>query len=100
MNVQTISLQPAAAQQVEVALNKQPCTIRVCQRDGDIYVDLYVNGEAVVLGALARDRVGLTRHSHLPFKGELLVVDTHGTDDPHYTGFGERWLLAHMPEQD
>lgn len=98
MNVQTISLQRIAAQQVEVSLNKQPCIIRVCQRDDDIYVDLYVNGEAIVLGALARDRVGLTRHSHLPFKGELLFVDTHGTDDPQYTGFVDRWQLLHLYE--
>lgn len=98
MNVQTISLQQVAAQQVEVSLNKQPCIIRVCQRASDVYVDLYVNGEAVVLGALARDRVGLTRHSHLPFKGELLFVDTHGADDPQYTGFVDRWQLLHLYE--
>ena len=98
MNVQTISLQQVAAQQIEVPLNKQPCIIRVCQRDDDIYVDLYVNGEAVVLGALARDRVGLTRHSHLPFKGELLFVDTHGSEDPQYTGLGDRWRLLYLYE--
>lgn len=96
MNVQIISLQQVAAQQVEVALNKQPCVIRVCQRASDVYVDLHVNGEAVVLGALARDRVGLTRHSYLPFKGELLFVDTHGSDDPQYTSFGERWLMLYF----
>ena len=98
MDVQTISLQQVAAQQVEVSLNKQPCTIRVCQRDDDIYVDLYVNSEAVVLGALARDRVGLTRHSHLPFKGELLFVDTHGSEDPQHTGLINRWQLIYLYE--
>ena len=96
MNVQTISLQQVATQQVEVSLNKQSCTIRVCQRDSDIYVDLYVNGEAVVLGALARDRVGLTRHSHLPFKGELVFMDTRGRDDPQYSNFEDCWKLLYL----
>ena len=96
MNIETINLQTSASQQFSANLGEQPCTIRVCQRDDDIYVDLYVNGEAVVLGALARDRVGLTRHSHLPFRGELLFVDTHGTDDPHYIDFGNRWQLLYL----
>ena len=96
MNVQTISLQQVAAQQVEVSLNKQSCTIRVCQRNEDIYVDLYVDGEPVVLGALARDRVGLTRHAYLPFKGELLFVDTHGSDDPRWVDFQTTCCLIYL----
>lgn len=96
MNVQIIPLQQVPSQQFSINLNNQPCTIKVHQRDGHVYVDLYVNGEAVVLGALARDRVGLTRHAYLPFNGELLFVDTHGSDDANYTGFGERWLLAYL----
>lgn len=96
MNVQIIPLQQVPSQQFSINLNNQPCTIKVHQRDGHVYVDLYVNGEAVVLGALARDRVGLTRHAYLPFNGELLFVDTHGGDDANYTGVGERWLLAYL----
>lgn len=98
MNIETINLQKSASQQFSANLSEQPCTIKVHQRGSDVYVDLYVNGEAVVLGALARDRVGLTRHLHLPFKGELLFVDTHGSIDPQYTGFGERWQLLYLYE--
>ena len=95
MNVQTIPLQQVPSQQFSINLNNQPCTIKVYQRDGHVYVDLYVNGDAVVLGALARDRVGLTRHTYLPFKGELLFVDTHGSEDPLYTGLGGQWKLVY-----
>ena len=96
MNIETINLQKSASQQISANLAAQSCTIRVHQRNGDIYVDLHVISEAVVLGVLARDRVGLTRHAYLPFRGELLFVDAHSTDDPQYTGLGERWLLAYL----
>ena len=96
MNVQTIPLQQVPFQQFSINLNNQPCTIKVHQRDGHLYVDLYVDDTAVVLGALARDRVGLTRHAYLPFKGELLFVDTHGSDDPQYTSVGGQWKLVYF----
>ncbi|BBG30366.1 phage baseplate plug family protein [Zymobacter palmae] len=96
MNVQIIPLQQAPSQQFSINLNNQSCTIKVHQRDGHVYVDLYVNGEAVVLGALARDRVGLTRHAYLTFNGELLFVDTRERDDPRYTDFSARWSLLYL----
>jgi len=96
MNIQTIPLQQVPSQQFSINLNNQPCTIKVHQRDGHVYVDLYVNGEAVVLGALARDRIGLTRHAYLPFSGELLFVDTHGANDPQHSAIGERWKLTYL----
>ena len=95
MNIQTIPLQQVPSQQFSINLGNQPCTIKVHQRDGHVYVDLYVNGKAVVLGALARDRVGLTRHAHLPFSGELLFVDTQNSDDPLYTGFSSQWFFIY-----
>lgn len=98
MNIQTITLQQTPSQQLDLSLNEQACTLKVGQRSGNVYVDLYVNNSPIVTGALARDRVGLTRHDYLPFKGELLFVDTHGTDDPQYTGFGDRWQLLYLYE--
>ena len=98
MSIETINLQTSASQQFSANLGEQPCTIKVHQRDGDIYVDLYVDSEPVVLGVLARDRVGLTHHAYLPFKGELLFVDTLGSDDPQYTGLGDRWRLLYLSE--
>lgn len=98
MNIQTITLQQAASQQLDVSLNEQACTLNIRQLSGDIYVDLYVNSKPVVLSALARDRVGLTRHAYLPFKGELLFVDTHGSEDPQYKISGDRWQLLYLYE--
>ena len=96
MNVQIIPLQQVPSQQFSINLGDQPCTIKVHQRDDHVYVDLYVNGEAAVLGALARDRIGLTRHAYLPFEGELLFVDTRGRDDPLYADFSARWHLLYL----
>lgn len=98
MNIQTITLQQTPSQQLDVSLNEQACTLNIRQLSGDIYVDLYVDSKPVVLGALARDRVGLTRHAYLPFKGEVLFVDTHGSEDPQYTGIGGRWQLLYLYE--
>lgn len=96
MNVQTISLQQVPSQQFSINLDNQPCTIKVHQRDGHVYVDLYVNDEAIVLGTLVRDRVGITRHAYLPFKGELVFVDTYKQLSPSHNGMGSRWLMAYF----
>lgn len=96
MNIETIELQKTASQQFNVSLGEQTCTIRVIQRESNVYVDLYVDSTAIVFGSIARDRVGLVSHSHLPFKGELLFVDNHGSDDPQYTDFGDRWQLLYL----
>lgn len=98
MNIQTITLQQTSSQQLDLSLNEQACTLKVVQRSGNVYVDLYVSNSPIVMGALARDRVGLTRHEYLLFKGELLFVDLHGNDDPQCAGLGDRWQLLYLHE--
>ncbi|WP_456300744.1 hypothetical protein [Zymobacter palmae] len=63
-------------------LGKQPYTIKIHQRDGHVYVDLYVNGKAVVL---VQERLSLTRHAYFPFSGELVFVGTRERDDHRST---------------
>ena len=42
----------------------------------------------------------LLQESYLGFSGDLVWVDTMGTDDPIYTGLGTRFQLAYLEPAD
>lgn len=92
-----IPLQKTTSQSFKAVLAEQDCSIKVHQRAGYVYVDLTADGRQIVLGSLARDRVGLVRHDYLGFKGELMFEDTQGNNDPRCEGFNERWRLMYIP---
>lgn len=93
----SIPLQRTPSQSFNVVLAEQNCSIKVHQRAGYVYVDLVADGRQIVLGSLARDRVGLVRHDYMGFKGELMFEDAQGNDDPRFDGFNERWRLMYIP---
>lgn len=88
----------APAQSLKVNLGGQRCEIEINQKyPGGVFLSLTVNGVSVVNYAICRDRVSIVRHSYLNFVGTLSFVDTQGTSDPDYTGFGSRFQLAYIP---
>ena len=54
-----------------------------------------VNDVLIVAGMICLDRVRIVRHEYLGFIGNLVFIDTQGTSDPEYTGFGSRYLLIY-----
>lgn len=89
----TIPLVATPSQTLNVQLGDQSCRIDVRQRRTGLFVDLYVRDVAIFQGVKALDRCKLVREGYLDFTGELFFTDTHGNDDPDYTGLGDRFLL-------
>ena len=96
-----IPLTVTPSQQVVVTLGGQNCVINVYQKEGIMYVDLTNGGVVAITGVIACDRNFIVRYPYLGFSGDLAFVDTQGTTDPVYTGFGPasanpRYVLLYL----
>ncbi|MBV1833082.1 phage baseplate plug family protein [Novacetimonas pomaceti] len=96
MTAYVVPISPISRQSVSVSLGQQSCQVTIDARpDLGVFVSVWVGTVPVVLSSLARDRVGLVRYAYTGFVGELKFMDTQGTDDPDFTGFGDRWILVY-----
>lgn len=93
MAVLEIPLSATPYQTLSVQLGEQSCRVNVRQRRTGVFVDLYEQDRAVVLGVKALDRVAMVRGAYLGFDGQLFFADTQGNEPPRYDGLGSRWLL-------
>jgi hypothetical protein len=91
-----VPLNPVPNQAVTVALAGQNTQINIYQKLYGLFVDLYVAGVLIVAGTPALDRNLIVRSAYLGFVGDLVFIDTQGTDDPTYTGLGSRFQLAYI----
>lgn len=95
--MQKIPIIAAPNQTFSITLGGQQCRITVRQKSTGVYLDLVANNVAIVTTAICRDRVALVRNAYRPFTGNLAFVDTQGTTDPQYSGFGARYQLVYTP---
>lgn len=95
-----ITLKPFRAQRFDISLDGQSCTIRLNQRSTGLYIDLTVDGKAVMQGVLCLNGNKLVRYSYLPFKGELFFADLEGSSDPAWEGLGTRYRLYYLSESE
>jgi len=98
--MQVIPLQAIPSQTFTVQLAQQTCTMWLRQIETGTYLDLTVNGAPVVTGKRVHDRCRIVRRPHLPFVGDLAMVDTQGADEPDHTGLGDRWVLMYLEAAD
>ncbi|WP_160286398.1 Ig domain-containing protein [Pseudomonas knackmussii] len=98
--MQIIPLAAVAAQTLKVVLGQQNCVLNVYQKSTGIYLDVTLEGEVILTGVLARDRVRCIRQDYLGFVGDLAFMDTQGADDPVYSGLGSRWVLMYLEPAD
>lgn len=91
-----IPLVATPSQVVNVALGGQSCTIKVYQLATGLFVDVYVNGAAVIVGVIARNMTRIVRNAYLGFVGDLTFYDTQGVADPDYTGLGGRFEFVYL----
>lgn len=93
-----IPLLATPSQRLTITLGKQRCQIEVTQKyTGGVFLTLTVDGVNVANSTLCRDRVAVVRQLSRPLVGKLAFVDTQGTSDPDYTGFGTRFQLVYIP---
>lgn len=98
----TIALKKAPLQQFTVLLNNQRCEIRLyyCGFTDDLFVDLKLNDRIILQGVKAENGNRIVRYKYLGFSGDLIFIDSQGNDNPVYTGFGDRWDLYYMTEEE
>ncbi|HEY1441401.1 MAG TPA: hypothetical protein VGF65_11295 [Mycobacterium sp.] len=94
---QIVPLQTVPAQVLNTTLNGQYCQINVYQRTTGLFVDVGLNGLLVVGGILALDRNWIIRDFYRGFLGDITFWDSQGTEDPDWTGIGQRFFLGYWP---
>ena len=93
--MQVIPLTPVASQSFSVQLNTQNCVINLYQKSTGLFIDLTVDGNVIVESMTCLNAVGIVREAYLGFDGQLVFIDTIGTNDPEYTGLGSRYILTY-----
>ena len=94
--MQIVPLKGEKAQTEFATLGNQVCQINVSQKLYGLFLDLYVGGDLIVAGATCQDRNRLVRSAYLGFSGDLMFMDTLGTEDPTWDGLGSRFLLTYL----
>ena len=100
-----IPLQPVPAQNVQVQLDQQNCTLNLYQLDTGLYMDVSVSDAPVVIGVLCLNLNLIVRSEYLGFAGDFYWIDnfssvpTNGSD-PYYTGIGDQFSLAYLLPSD
>lgn len=91
----------AVPNQVEaVPLDGRSCIIAVNQRSTGLFIDVFMDGEAIVTGVLCEDRNPLVRDYYRGFPGELFFFDTEGSADPTYEGLASRYQLIYIEQSE
>lgn len=93
-----IPLRPVPSQKVLVNIGGKMVTILIRQLAGRQYFSMSADGVVYVESSLMVDRVPLIRARYLGFGGDFMSVDTQGTDNPSFTGWGSRYFLLYDNE--
>jgi hypothetical protein len=98
--MQVVPLQPTANQTLQCQLNGQSCTIDVWQTAYGLFFTLYVGTQLIKASVICENLVALIREAYFGFSGDFAFVDTQGTSDPVFTGFGTRFILIYFTPAD
>ena len=91
-----IPLQPNPAQEVQVILGGQNCTLSVYWKWGKLYADLLVDSEPIFVGAICQNLQWVNQSPSPVFSGGLIFVDSLGEEAPRWDGLGSRWSLLYF----
>lgn len=98
--MQTVPLQPVPSQSTKIVLGGQNCQILIYQKPQGCFVDINADGVDIVVGIIVRDAVPLVCREYTGFIGNLLFIDTQGSDDPAYAGLGDRFSLVYLTAEE
>ena len=91
-----IPLQPIPAQELQVILDSQNCTLRVYWRFWKLFCDLLVDSEPVFTSAMCQNMQWVNQSPSAMFSGGLMFVDGLGDEAPVWDGLGTRWSLLYF----
>lgn len=88
-----------------VPLDGESVQLVVNQRSNGLYMDVYLNGDAIVLGVICENRNRIIRNRYFGFPGDFVFNDTQAAPDaegsnPDYTGLGGRFQLLYIEESE
>jgi hypothetical protein len=95
-----VPLTSVASQTVRISLGGQACKINVFEKSTGVYLDLYVNDSPIITGRLCMNNNKLVRDAYLGFVGDLVFVDSQGSQDPTSDGIGSRFALTYLEAGD
>lgn len=95
-----VPLQAVPSQTVAVTLGGQACQLNIYSKLGILYLDVFVNNAVLMLGVQCQNGNRILRSLYLGFIGDLIFVDTQGSDDPAFGGLGSRFLLEYLEADD
>jgi hypothetical protein len=91
-----IPLQAIPAQEWNILLGGQECRIKIYEKKGFVYCDLWKDDVLVWAGIRCQNGIKIKPAAYLDFKGDLMFTDLNGRENPHYEGFGSRWVLQYL----
>ena len=98
-----IPLNNVPNQQFNVVLNEQDCTIHLYQRNTRLYMDLFLDGEALRYGAVCLPHIDIVAQPY-PFNGMLMFVDALSEPakqmPPQYAELGTRYQLFYLTDEE
>ena len=100
-----VPLQATPSQTVNIQLGTQPCTLNVYQLSTGLFMDVFNNNVAVVLGVLCLNCNLIVRSSYLGFIGDFIWIDESVTvqavgKDPSFPGISTQFNLAYLASSD
>lgn len=95
-----VPLQAVASQTVSSPLGGQNVKINIYQRAYGLFMDVYADNVLVIQGVLVLNKNLIVRDAYLGFVGDFIMVDTQGSNDPDYTGLGDRYQLVYLEASD
>lgn len=87
----------AVPNQIEaVPLDEQSVIIQLNQRSTGLYISIFMNGLPIILSVLCENENRIVRNAYLGFPGDFFFTDQQGSEDPDYTGLGDRFQLIYI----
>lgn len=87
-------------QELNIVLDDQNCTIQIRQMGDYVYMTLTVDDTAVVDNAIMMPLQKVIQTEQASFSGNFMIMDLQGDEtnqeNPHYTGFGDRFKLYYL----
>lgn len=90
-----VPLEQIPSQKFSINLNGQYCTLKIYQKDEDVFCDMYVDEIVIWTGIKCLNLVEIKPSNYMGFTGTLYFEDLNGNENPLYTGFGDRWVLVY-----
>jgi hypothetical protein len=97
---QVIPLQAVPSQRLDTVLGNQLVTVILEQKTPAMFVQVYINNALIIGGVICQNKNRIVRDAYLGFVGDLVFIDTQGTNDPTYTGLGTRFFLVYLDVAD